>query len=547
MSSELVIKGNSKNIKNHERGINLLMKVGNNKILCGNRCFVGNKYYHIFISVIVLSLPTAIFISALIKINMKSIIFFIIIVLIIYIPILLFLFLGGCNDPGILERNNEYAYYDNRKSVIKVNIQGHMTNLNYCYTCFHFRPPRTSHCAECDNCVENFDHHCLWMGTCVGKRNYKYFYYLIFLTTLCSIIQLFTSLGYMINHLKHKDFKSSDSKYIVFSLASVAFFNLMFLVFFLFKLFYIHTWLLTRGLTFYEYIKKKYLITLKIRPYSRGILTNIYNKIFKKIPFSKLDLEKLNKENNDIIETIKQITENKTRNINIHKNDQSDTGGQNNINNSSKTNHNIDNLNNDNLAVGEENNNNNINSNNNEQNIENDNDVENENNQNKRYEEIKENYKSNDLILSDEEKTSRLDKSKKYSINIVKNENEEVPNNNEENAKYEKYIEANSKNNNIIINNTDKNFVKKDINNQDKDKINIIDNFNENNNNTASTKRPVKIKKIKITNFRNKKINKKNKNNIPQELYKTTKKEINEVSGKLDLSDKTKTNLINKE
>ena len=232
MSSELIIKGNSKNIKNHERGINLLMKVGNNKILCGNRCFVGNKYYHIFISVIVLSLPTAIFISALIKINMKSIIFFIIIVLIIYIPILLFLFLGGCNDPGILERNNEYAYYDNRKSVIKVNIQGHMTNLNYCYTCFHFRPPRTSHCAECDNCVENFDHHCLWMGTCVGKRNYKYFYYLIFLTTLCSIIQLFTSLGYMINHLKHKDFKSSDSKYIVFSLASVAFFNLMFLVFF---------------------------------------------------------------------------------------------------------------------------------------------------------------------------------------------------------------------------------------------------------------------------------------------------------------------------
>ena len=543
MSSELIIKGNSKNIKNHERGINLLMKVGNNKILCGNRCFVGNKYYHIFISVIVLSLPTAIFISALIKINMKSIIFFIIIVLIIYIPILLFLFLGGCNDPGILERNNEYAYYDNRKSVIKVNIQGHMTNLNYCYTCFHFRPPRTSHCAECDNCVENFDHHCLWMGTCVGKRNYKYFYYLIFLTTLCSIIQLFTSLGYMINHLKHKDFKSSDSKYIVFSLASVAFFNLMFLVFFLFKLFYIHTWLLTRGLTFYEYIKKKYLVTLKIRPYSRGIFTNIYNKIFKKIPFSKLDLEKLNKENNNIIETIKQITENKTRNININKNDQSDTGGQNNINNSSKTNHNIDNLNNDNLAVGQENNNNNnINSNNNEQNI--DNDVENENNQNKRYEDLKENYKSNDFILGDEEKTSRLDKSKKYSINIVKNENEEVPNNNEENAKYEKYIETNSKNNNIIINNTDKNFVKKDIN---KDKINFIDNFNENNNNTASTKRPVKIKKIKITNFRNNKINKKNINNIPQELYKTSKKEINEVSGKLDLSDKTKTNLINKE
>ena len=81
--------------------------------------------------------------------------------------------MGGCSDPGLVERNNEYAFYDNRKSVIKMNIKGHMVKLNYCYTCFHFRPPRTSHCAECDNCVENFDHHCLWMGTCVGKRNYK--------------------------------------------------------------------------------------------------------------------------------------------------------------------------------------------------------------------------------------------------------------------------------------------------------------------------------------------------------------------------------------
>ena len=39
--------------------------------------------------------------------------------------------------------------------------------------------PTTKHCSECDRCVSHFDHHCPWLNTCIGARNYATFITLI--------------------------------------------------------------------------------------------------------------------------------------------------------------------------------------------------------------------------------------------------------------------------------------------------------------------------------------------------------------------------------
>ncbi|XP_017263941.1 palmitoyltransferase ZDHHC9 [Kryptolebias marmoratus] len=123
---------------------------------------------------------------------------------ILFLFVIAFLLRTSFSDPGVLPRalpeeanfiemeieaanGNVPAGQRPPPRIRNVQINNQIVKLKYCYTCKIFRPPRASHCSICDNCVDRFDHHCPWVGNCVGKRNYRYFYLFTLTLSLLTI------------------------------------------------------------------------------------------------------------------------------------------------------------------------------------------------------------------------------------------------------------------------------------------------------------------------------------------------------------------------
>ena len=186
----------------------------------------------------------------------------------LYLITVLLLTIASFCDPGIiLSFPLEKRIIEDRKES-KIFQLGYIKNYKFCDTCSIIRPCRSTHCGDCNNCVEKFDHHCPWIGTCVGKRNYKYFYFFLFFLNFLICLIIFFCVYYIIKRISEimKENKGNNSLKKIKNVASYSLTEVIMALYiiiyeglvmiFVTGLFIYHTKLVLKNMTTKEDIKK---------------------------------------------------------------------------------------------------------------------------------------------------------------------------------------------------------------------------------------------------------------------------------------------------
>ncbi|KAJ8770369.1 hypothetical protein K2173_014982 [Erythroxylum novogranatense] len=208
-----------------------------------------------------------------------------------------FLFLTSGRDPGIICRNSQppesdepvdmntpsMEWVNNKIGEVRlprikdVTVNGLTVKVKFCDTCLLYRPPRASHCSICNNCVQKFDHHCPWVGQCIGLRNYPTFIgFISFSTLLCIYVFAFS----VVIVLRQDGSFWSKLSQDVLSVALIVYCFIS--VWFVGGLTVFHFYLMSTNQTTYENFRYRY--DKKENPFNKGLFRNFADVFFKGIP-----------------------------------------------------------------------------------------------------------------------------------------------------------------------------------------------------------------------------------------------------------------------
>lgn len=272
---------------------------GSNKFLFGGRLILGPDAKSLFFTVLLISVPVVIF-CVFVAWHLRHAHQFasydagysIMVVAVVFtVYVLVLLLLTATRDPGIVPRNSHPPEEEFRYDTTVVETGGRRTpglqfprtkevmvngipvRVKYCDTCMLYRPPRCSHCSICNNCVERFDHHCPWVGQCIGLRNYRYFFLFVSSATLLCIYVFAFSAFYMKvlmsdNHYTvWKAMKDSPAAVILMAYCFIS-------LWFVGGLTGFHLYLISTNQTTYENFR--YRTDSRLNVYNRGCLNNFH-------------------------------------------------------------------------------------------------------------------------------------------------------------------------------------------------------------------------------------------------------------------------------
>lgn len=175
------------------------------------------------------------------------------------------------NKNNLLGNNNTMNW---TKMVMDMYPPGTSVRTYTCSYCNVVQPPRSKHCHDCDRCVLQFDHHCVWLGTCIGQGNHCRFWWYILEETALSIWTGILYIKYLQAHME-KAWLVDVIMIFLLSVLSIALIFLLLLLLF-------HTYLVVTNQTTYELVRRRRIpymraIPERVYPFSKGVCKNLYN------------------------------------------------------------------------------------------------------------------------------------------------------------------------------------------------------------------------------------------------------------------------------
>ena len=222
------------------------------------------------------------------------------------------LFRSGVIDPGIMLKGNHYDIFDTKNNPksksMRIRQLGYINQYKICQTCYLIRPLRSTHCNTCNNCVIRFDHHCPWIGTCVGIRNYPIFFLFLCILNLSQIFTAIVCIVHIVlkikNNLKNElllqKYDNEKDKIIQKSfgesiMSLYIFIYICITMIFTTELLFFHMRLIFNNITTKEELKKLFKNPFG-NPYKRENSKNFNSILFPKKPkMSLIDLLNYNK------------------------------------------------------------------------------------------------------------------------------------------------------------------------------------------------------------------------------------------------------------
>ena len=276
---------------------------GYNKLFCKKKIYAGSQYYYSFGTVLYLLIYGISFIYFVIleQESFSKKILYLILYSIYLIIVVFFCLMCAFTDPGVIPINSLTANELKNANCCSNNrvfyINGIRHRIRFCYTCQIIRPIGASHCKTCNICVEKFDHHCPWVGNCIGKNNYKYFFIFLILLNTFFIFTLISCLCFIIFY------KNDNKKYKKFIPIYIVGLSILTMLFITTLLIY-HIKFTCRNMSTYSNLKMKDTFILFGNPFSRkNCKKNCYLTLFKKY-FKRIDFTakiKQNKESDSLM------------------------------------------------------------------------------------------------------------------------------------------------------------------------------------------------------------------------------------------------------